>query len=87
MIEAPRSDVMTIAVSTSSAQSGVLDGSDICFVSNVECWVVFGSDPTATSSSLYVPDKTMVPFTNVKPGEKMAVIGSGAGTAYILQGQ
>jgi len=82
MVEAPREVGGTgISASTSSAQSGALDGRNIVVSADVAFYILFGDNPTATTACLRIPANTAVPFTNIKAGEKFAVIlASGTGT-------
>lgn len=81
--EAPRVLGSTISASTTSAQSAALDGTDIVISSDVAFHILFGSNPTATTSAFRVPADVAMPFTNIVPGEKFAVIlASGTGTVY-----
>lgn len=83
MVEAPRELGNTVSASTTSAQSGAMDGRDIVVSSDVAFHILFGANPTATTSALRVPANLAVPFTNVKANEKFAVIlASGTGTVY-----
>ena len=80
MIEAPRSVALTISASTVSAQSAGLSGEDLVIGGNVEFYILFGSNPTATTSCLRIPANTLIRFTNITPDEKFAVIlGTGTG--------
>ena len=81
MIEAPRSAALTVSASTVSAQSAGLAGEDLVIGGNVEFYILFGANPTATTSCLRIPADTLIRFTNITPGEKFAVIlGTGTGT-------
>lgn len=81
MIEAPRTAASTVSASTSSAQSAVLSGEDIVICADVAFHILFGANPTATTSCLRVPADTLVRFVNLNPGEKFAVVlASGTGT-------
>lgn len=82
MIEAPRAAASTVSATTSSAQSAALSGADVVMESDTAFHVLFGSNPTATTSCLRIPASTLVRFTNCKAGEKFAVI-LGTGTATI----
>ena len=44
-------------------------------VADADCHIAFGVNPTATTSSIYVPADD-VEYFKVSPGEKVAVIGS-----------
>ncbi len=81
MIEAPRSVALTVSASTTSAQSATLGGENLMIGGDVPFHILFGANPTATTSCLRIPADTLVRFLNVKPGEKFAVIlPSGTGT-------
>lgn len=81
MIEAPRSAALTVSASGSSAQSATLSGQDLVIGADVAFHILFGENPTATTSCLRVPADTLVRFVNITPGEKFAVIlASGTGT-------
>ena len=81
MIEAPRAAASTVSASTSNAQSAALSGEDLVIGADVAFHILFGSNPTATTSCLRVPADTLVRFTHIVGGEKFAVIlASGTGT-------
>jgi hypothetical protein len=81
MIEAPRAVAGTVSASGSSAQSTALNGDDLVIGGDVAFHILFGTNPTATTSCLRVPADTMLRFCNINPGEKFAVIlASGTGT-------
>lgn len=86
MIEAPRAAAEIVSVSTNSAQSGILTGDDVVYLCDIDSFVLFGTNPTATTSCLRIPAKTLVRFTNIKPGEKLAAIAGASGTAYLNPG-
>lgn len=82
-VEAPRETGSTVSASTTSAQSAMLDGRDLVISGSAAFHILFGADPTATTNAMRIPAETAVPFSNVKPGEKFAVIlASGTGTIY-----
>lgn len=82
-VEAPREVGATVSANTTSAQSSVLDGRDLVISGTAAFHVLFGSNPTATTAALRIPAEVAVPFTNIVPGEKFAVIlASGTGTIY-----
>lgn len=83
---APRAAAEKWAVSTSSAQSAVLGAGDHVFVCDQDCNILFGTNPTATASSQFVPAKTLIRLRGVLSGEKCAVIAAGAGSAWIARG-
>jgi hypothetical protein len=82
-VEAPREAGATVSASTSSAQSAALDGRDLVISSDVAFHILFGSNPTAATSCTRIAANTAVPFSNIVPGEKFAVIlTTGTGTVY-----
>lgn len=81
MIEAPRTAALTVSASTTTAQSAMLNGENLVVSGDVPFHIIFGANPTATTSCTRVPADTLVRFTNIKPTEKFAVIlASGTGT-------
>lgn len=79
----------SVSVTTSSAQTSNAIGSTECLVyANVECFVLAGSNPTATvAAGTPIAANAMVRLTGLQPGEKLAFIAaSGSGTAYIRPG-
>ena len=82
MIEAPRAAASTVSASGTSAQSAVISGADVVMECDTAFHILFGSNPTATTSCLRVPANTLVRFTNCKAGEKFAVILA-TGTATV----
>ena len=83
-IEAPRAAAITLAVSTTTAQfANPLDGGDVVYVCDQVSYILFGSNPSATTSCLRVPADTMIRICNIKAGEKLAVIAAASGTAFI----
>ena len=85
-LDAPRAVAATVVVSTSSAQSSTLSPGDYVFVCDQGCSVVFGSNPTATTSHPRIPANTVVRFASVQANEKIAIIADAAGTAHIWRG-
>jgi len=85
-LDAPRAAAVTVSVSTSSAQSAVLAPGDYVFSCDQDCNVVFGSNPTATTSHPPIPAKQLVRFANVQANEKIAIIAADTGTAHIWRG-
>lgn len=66
-----------VTSSGSSVQSSAF-GANIEYVrivADADCHIAFGVNPTATTSSIYVPVDD-VEYFKVSPGEKVAVIGS-----------
>lgn len=80
---APRAVATTISVSTSSAQSAVLAPADYLYVCDQVSYLLFGSNPTATTSCFRVPADVMVRIAGVQSGEKLAVIAAASGTAWL----
>lgn len=80
-IVAPRSFAKTVSASATSAQSESLSGEDLIIGGDVDFYILFGTNPTATTACLRVPADTLLPFTGINGGEKFAVIlASGTGT-------
>lgn len=84
-LPASRSLGTSLSVSTTSAQTAEMSGKDVLFWSGVAVNVLFGTNPTATAAGVYVPANTVVRFTNIKPGDKLAALAGGNGTAYYLE--
>lgn len=82
MIQAPRTAALSVSAGTTSAQSAALDGADLVVCSDTAFHILFGSNPTATTSCLRVPADTMLRFVNITAGEKFAVILA-SGTATV----
>lgn len=82
------SDVVTIG--TSSAQSAAFGGDtfEIRVVSDTDCWINIGADPTAaatTDNNLFLP-ANVVEYFHVSPGQKLAVIqDSAAGNLCVAE--
>jgi hypothetical protein len=77
-----------VAIGASSADSTVLGTNTtvVRLTSDQPCFVAFGSTPTATTSSHYLPANVPGLF-GVYPGTKIAVIESGSmGSLYISEG-
>lgn len=78
---APRGVAKTRSASTTSAQSDALSSADLLITGDVDFYILFGTNPTATTACLRVPANVLVPFTAINGGEKFAVIlASGTGT-------
>jgi hypothetical protein len=79
----------TRSVTSSSAQTAAVGAATtiVRVICTVDCFLVFGSNPTAnTSSSLFLPAGTAEYF-GITPGYKIAAIRSTAdGTLYITEG-
>ena len=76
-----------VTSSTTSAQSAAFGGSIffVRIVSDVDCFIEFGGNPTATVSKIFVPAKD-VEYFKVSPGEQVAVIlASGTGNLHVSQ--
>lgn len=78
-----------VSVTTSSAATSNAINSDECLVySNVECFVVAGTSPTAaTTTGVPIAANAMIRLVGLQPGDKLAFIAaSGSGTAYVRAG-
>jgi hypothetical protein len=79
----------SVSVSTSSAVTTNAIGAVECLVyANVECFVLAGSNPTATvAAGTPIGSGQMVRLRGLRAGDKLAFItASGTGTAYIRPG-
>lgn len=77
----------SIAVSTATAQSAALDFTDALVTSTVDCFVVAGANPVATTACAFIPANTPLRLYGWKLGEKLAFItASGSGTVYLTPG-
>jgi len=79
----------SVSVTTSSAATSNAITSDECLVyANVECFVVAGSNPTATvAAGTPIAANAMIRLTGLQAGDKLAFIAaSGSGTAYVRPG-
>tara|TARA_B100000424_G_scaffold54211_1_gene38958 strand:- start:1295 stop:1612 length:318 start_codon:yes stop_codon:yes gene_type:complete len=65
----------SVTIGTSSAQSAAFAATTkvVRLSSNNNCFLAFGSNPTATSSSIHMHAHSPL-FAKVNPGEKVAVI-------------
>jgi hypothetical protein len=82
-----RASTTTVAISTTSAQSGVLAGGNVVLKSTAECFVVRGSNPTATVLCLPLLADQQYRLTGIAEGERLAFItASGSGTVHITEG-
>lgn len=72
---------------TSAVSSAWASTTRVVFVfATTDCYVAFGSNPTATVNDHFLPGGIRVPW-GVVPGEKVAVIqSSAAGVLYISEG-
>jgi hypothetical protein len=76
----------SVSVSTSSAQTtSALTGNDPLVYATVECFVVAGTNPTASvATGTPIPAAGYVRLLGVQPGDKLAFItASGTGTVYV----
>jgi len=79
-----------VSVSGTSAQSAAISGGSgpyelIRLVSTTNCHVEFGTNPTATTNSAYLP-AGVVEYFKVNTGEKVAAIqNSSSGTLHIAR--
>ena len=65
-----------VAVSGTSAQSAAMTTYEIMLVSTTNCWLKFGTNPTAvasTDANQYLPANALVTIKWI-PGDKVAVI-------------
>ena len=82
---------LSVAISGTSAQSGALvniAGASIndaaVVMSTVDCFVIYGSNPTATTSCMPLIANVQYRLYGWNAGDKMAFITAGsAGTVYI----
>ena len=76
-----------VSASGTSAQSAAFAASIyfVRIVSDEDCFIEFGSNPTSTTSKIFLPSKD-VEYFKVSPGEKVAVIlASGTGNLHVSQ--
>lgn len=82
---APRAAATTVSVSLTSAATAALAPGDYAFVCDQDCNVVVGAgSPVATTSHWFIPAKTPFRIAGVQDGEKVAVIASATGTAWLM---
>lgn len=76
---------LTRSLSGSSAQSSALNAATrlIRLVSSEACYVEIGSNPTATSSSMYLPANSPEYFV-VEGGEIIAALQAGSGGVLFI---
>lgn len=76
----PRNVAQKVTVGGSSTQSAAFNAVTklVRLLSTVDCYVAFGSNPTATSSSLYMVAGVPEYFA-VDPGSKVAVLQVASG--------
>ena len=67
-----------VAVGAASAQSAALGSPVVRLVSTTDCHVLFGSNPTALATSMFLPAKQPEYFVCL-PTDKIAVIQDAAG--------
>lgn len=80
--------MQVVSLSTTSAQTAVLKAMDTLVVSTNICFVVRGTNPTATNTCMAIPPNWPVILKGIQEGEKLAfVLPTGTGTAYVHQGQ
>lgn len=79
----------SISVTTSSAQSAVIHATQPCYVvmfSTVSCFMRQAVNPTAVANTdQYIPANIYMRIGPFAPGNKMALIGTGSGTAYLYR--
>jgi hypothetical protein len=79
----------SVSVSGTSAATSNAIGADECVVyANVECFVLAGSNPTATvAAGTPLSAGQTIRLRGIQPGDKLAFItASGTGTAYVRPG-
>lgn len=77
-----------VTITSSSTQSSAFSAnvSVIRIFPTSNCYVKFGSNPTATTSDIYCPGG-ILQFFGVIPGEKVAVIqDTASGTLHVVEG-
>jgi hypothetical protein len=77
-----------VTTSGTSAQSSATQGTTtiVQLYADQDCYVAFGSNPTATTSTMFLPLGQIL-YVGVTPGHKIAVIQSTtAGTLFITEG-
>jgi|TARA_R100001463_G_scaffold45906_1_gene94427 hypothetical protein len=72
--------IKTQKVTSSGSSAATTDGmlahtQFIRIVASADCHVAFGGSPTATASGMFLPAKD-IEIIKIRPGEKVAVIGS-----------
>lgn len=75
------------AFTGSSAQSAAVDDTTfvVRLVATTDCFVALGANPTATTSSAYLP-AGIVEYVSITPGHKVAALQvSSGGNLYITQ--
>ena len=74
-----------VVVSTGSAQSTVINNSKTIYLcATVDCFIRQGANPTAVADSdQFLPAYSPMRYAGFVSGNKIAVIGTGAGALYI----
>lgn len=78
----------TVSISASSVQSSAFQTGVrvIRLFPETDCYIAIGSNPTATTSSCYLP-AGIIQFFGVQEGQKLAVLRkTTSGTLYLLEG-
>lgn len=81
-----------VSIDATSAQSDAVESNIVSLCATVDCFIEFGSDPTAaapvdteTKGGEFLPAKTII-VRRIIPGEKVAVIqADGSGVLYITE--
>ena len=78
--------VSTVAIGAASTQlAAAFACTAVLIRATVACYIAFGSNPTATSSSQYIPANVPIAF-GVDPSTILAVLQvSSGGTLYVTQ--
>lgn len=82
---APELNPQVRSISGTTAQSAAFaaNAKTVRVCSDADCFIAFGSNPTATTSSIYLPAKVPQVF-GIVGGWKVAVIGT-SGNLYITE--
>jgi len=80
------STTQTISVTgTSAATSNAVSSDIIRVISTTDCFITFGTSPTATTSHTFLV-AYVAEYFRITPGEKVAAIRSAAnGTVYVTE--
>lgn len=82
------SQVLSVGAASAAVTNGVSANiHDVRVVSTTNCWVTFGTAPTASAAagSIYLP-AGVVEYFHVSPGQKLAAIqDSGSGTLSLAE--
>ncbi len=74
---------VSINVGASHEESGAINAELVRLVATAACHVEFGTDPVATTGSLYLPANSVERF-RLAPGDKVSVLqAASGGTLYI----